>query len=331
MSAEKILSDWKKKLFKPIYWLEGEEEYAIDKVINYAEKKILTEAESSFNLSIFYGKDANWPDIVNACRRYPVNTEKQVVLLKEAQHMKEYEKLESYMEKPSSTTIFVVSYKDKKLDARKKFTKFVKSNGELLTTKKMYDNKLPEWTQELIQSKNLSITAKGLVLIVNHIGNDLVRIDNEIEKLAINLGKRTQITEDDIEKYIGVSKEYNFFELQSALAKKDLVKCLPIIQYFASNSKAHPIQMILPALYGFFSKVFVAFSAGTTEEKTLAAHIGISPWAVKDYQAAVKYYNYAEAEKALLLLHQYNLKTLGVGHIGNDESLLKELIVKIIN
>ncbi len=330
MNVEKIISDWKKKNFKPLYWLEGEEEYFIDKAVDYAEHFILNESEASFNLTVFYGKDANWADVVNACSRYPMFAERQVVLLKEAQQMKDIEKLESYIENPLSSTVFVVSYKEKKLDARKKFTKLVKEKGVLVTTKKMYERELPQWSQEMLQSKGLSITPKGLALLIDHIGNDLVRIENEIDKLSVNLGKRTTITEDDIELYIGVSKEYNVFELQSALAAKDLAKSIRIIQYFEANPKAGPIQLVLPSLYSFFSKVFMVFGAGTNDEKSVAAAIGINPYFIKDYIQAAKLYSYPGVEKALLLLHSYNLKSVGVGSLGTeDASLLKELVVKM--
>lgn len=331
MSVEKIISDWKKGVFKPIYWLEGEEEYFIDKAIEYAETKILSESEASFNLSVFYGKDANWPDIINACRRYPMFAERQVVLLKEAQQMRDVEKLETYIENPLLSTVFVISYKDKKLDARKKFARLVKEKGILLTTKKMYDRELPEWTKELIQSKGLTITHKGLALLGEHIGNDLTRMENEIDKLSINLGNRTNITEDDIELYIGVSKEYNVFELQSALAAKDLTRSIRIIQYFANNPKAGPIQLLLPSLYSFFSKVYMIFGAGTNDEKTLATTIGVNQFFMKDYMQAAKLYTFPGVEKVLILLHQYNLKSVGVGSINTEDgALLKELIVKML-
>lgn len=331
MSVEKIISDWKKGSFKPIYWLEGEEDFFIDKAVDYAEHKILNESESSFNLSVFYGKDANWADIVNACRRYPMFAERQVVVLKEAQQMRDVEKLETYMENPLASTVFVVSYKEKKLDARKKFTKLVKEKGVLVTTKKMYDRELPEWTQTLIHSKGLTISPKGLALLVDHIGNDLTRIENEIDKLSVNLGKRTNITEDDIEEYIGVSKEYNVFELQAALAAKDLSRSIRIIQYFEANPKAGPIQLILPSLYSFFSKVFMVFGAGSSDERSIAAAIGVNPYFMKDYMQAAKAYSYPGVEKALLLLHQYNLKSIGVGSANTeDASLLKEMVVKIM-
>ena len=332
MSVEKIIADWKKKAFKPVYWLEGEEEYFIDKAINYAEHHILPEAETAFNLSIFYGKDANWPAVINTCRRYPMFAERQVVLIKEAQQMKDIEKLETYIESPLNSTVLVISYKEKKLDARKKFAKLIKEKAVLVTTKKMYDNQLPEWTQELLQSKGLTISQKGMVLLVDHIGNDLTRIENEIDKISINLGKRTTITEDDIEQYIGVSKDFNVFELQSALAAKDIARSIRIIQYFESNPKAAPIQLVLPSLYSFFSKVFMMFGANTIDEKALASAIGVNPFFIKDYLKAAKLYTYSGVEKALLLLHNYNLKSVGVGDTGTeDASLLKEMVVKIVD
>ncbi len=331
MSVEKIISDWKKKNFKPVYWLEGEEEYFIDKAIDYAEHHILNESEASFNLSIFYGKDANWADVVNACSRHPMFGERQVVLLKEAQQMRDVEKLENYIERPLPTTVFVVSYKEKKLDARKKFAKLVKEKGVLVTTRKMYDRELPEWTQELIRSKGLTITPKGLALLVDHIGNDLVRIENELDKVLINLGKRTHVTEEDIEHYIGVSKDYNVFELQSAFAAHDLARTIRIIQYFEANPKAGPIQLVLPSLYSFFSKVFMIYGTGSADEKTIAAAIGVNPYFMKDYLQAARLYTYPAVEKALLLLHQYNLKSVGIGSTGtSDASLLREMTVKIM-
>ena len=331
MSIDKIIAEWQKKVFKPVYWLEGEEEYFIDKVVNYAEHHLLPENEASFNLSIFYGRDASWTDIINACRRYPMFAERQVVLLKEAQQMRDIEKLESYVENPMLSTVFVVSYKNKKIDGRTKFARILKEKAILISTKKIYDNQLPEWIQGLADSKGLSVSAKAVALLADHIGNDLTRIENEIEKISVNLGKRKSITEEDIEEFVGVSKEFNVFELQSALAKKDLAKAIRIIQYFEANPKAAPIQLVLPSLYGFFSKVFMVHGANTTDEKAIASAIGINPFFSKDYIQAAKLYNYEEVEKVLLLLHNYNLKSVGVNSAGvEDGSLLKEMATKII-
>ena len=331
MTVEKILGDWKKKQFKPVYWLEGEEEYYIDKLVQYAEHEILSEAEAGFNLTVFYGKDADWTAVINACRRYPMFAERQVVLLKEAQQMRDLEKLEAYIGKPLSSTIFVVSYKEKKVDGRSKLSKLLKEKAEVLTTKKMYDNQLPDWASELIRTKGYSISQKALLLLVDHIGNDLSRINNEIDKLLVNLAGRDTITEDDIEKYVGVSKEYNVFELQDAFAKRDKLKAIRIIRYFEGNPKAAPIQLVLPSLYNFFSKVYMIFGQSSRDEKSVAAAIGVHSFFVKDYLTGARNYNYEGVESALLLLHAYNLRSIGVGSAPvEDASLLKEMVVKIM-
>ena len=331
MLANTIISDWKKGTYKPIYWLEGEEEYFIDKVMKYAESNILKESETGFNLSVFYGKDADWAAVINACRRYPMFAERQVVLLKEAQQMRDIEKLEAYIENPLTSTIFVVSYKEKKVDGRTRLAKLLKEKGVVLTTKKLYDNQLPEWTEELVESKELNISQKALMLLVDHIGNDLSRIENEIDKIAINLGKRKGITETDVEQYVGVSKDFNVFELQAALATKNLSKAIQIIQYFEANPKAAPIQLILPSLYTFFSKAFMIYGLNTRDEKTIAASLGINPFFIKDYLRTITLYSYADIEKLLLLLSDYNLKSIGINNPGaTDASLLKEMLVKMI-
>jgi DNA polymerase-3 subunit delta len=331
MSHEKIIAEWKKKVFKPVYWLEGEEEYFIDKVMDYAEHKILNETETGFNLTVFYGKDANWPDVINTCRRYPMFSERQVVLLKEGQQMKDIEKLESYIEKPLASTLLVVSYKEKKVDGRTKFAKLLKEKGVLLSTKKIYENQLPEWTQTIVSNLGYEISKKALMLLVDHIGNDLSRIENEIGKILVNLGNRKTINEDDIEQFIGISQEFNVFEFQNALAAKDLAACMRIIQYFEANPKAAPIQLIMPSLYLFFSKLYMIHGLTSREDKAVAAATGINPFFVRDYLKAIKVYSFPQVETAILLLHQYNLRSIGVSDIGTeDASLLKEMVYKII-
>lgn len=333
MSAEKILREWKIGAYKPVYWLEGEEPYFIDILMDYAEKNIVSEAEAGFNLSVFYGRDADWTAVVNACRRYPMFAERQVVLLKEAQHMKDVEKLESYIDNPLSSTVFVVSYKDKKVDGRSKLAKTLKQKekAEVLTTRKLYDNQLPEWAGNIVKEKGLQINPKALHMLVDHIGNDLSRIENEVEKLTLNLAGKKSITEDDVERYIGVSKEFNVFELQAAIAQKDLSRSIRIIQYFEANPKAGPIQLILPSVYNFFSKLYILKSLPNPDERSAAAALGVNPYFVKDYLFAARKYDYAGVEKVLLLLHEYNLRSVGVHDGGtSDAGLLKELVVKIM-
>ena len=331
MLANTIISEWKKNVYKPVYWLEGEEEYFIDKVMNYAESYILNESETAFNLAVFYGKDADWISVINSCCRYPMLAEKQVVLLKEAQQMRDIEKLEAYIENPLASTIFVVSYKEKKVDGRTRLAKLLKEKGVVLTTKKLYDNQLPEWTEELVQAKEHAISQKALMLLVDHIGNDLSRIENEIDKILINLSNRKTITEEDVEKYVGVSKDFNVFELQAALATKNLPKAIQIIQYFEANPKVAPIQLILPSLYSFFSKVFMIYGLNTRDEKTAAASLSINPFFIKDYLKASSIYSYPEVERLILLLSEYNLKSIGINSVNNtDAALLKEMVVKMI-
>ena len=331
MSVEKIIGSWKKKSFKPVYWLEGEEEYYNDQVINYAENNILPEAEAGFNLTVFYGKDADWTAIINACRRYPMFAERQVVILKEAQQMKEIDKLESYISAPLATTIFVVGYKAKGVDKRTKLYKILQTNAEVLTTKKMADGKMQEWIIELAQSKGYIINTKSASLLEEHTGNDLSRIANEIDKLSVNLQNKKTIDDDDIEKFIGISKEYNVFELQGAIAKKDLAKSIKIINYFEANPKAAAIQMVLPALYAYFSKIYTVYGMNDKSDGALKPLFYFNPIALFQAKDAMKHYGYTGIERLLLLLHHYDLKSKGVGDSGTSGAMLmKEMVVKIM-
>jgi DNA polymerase-3 subunit delta len=331
MKIEKILSEIKKGNLKPFYWLEGDEEYFIDQVMSFAEQNILTESEADFNISIFYGKDAEWAQVVNACRRYPMFSEKQVVLIKEAQGMREIEKLLDYIEKPLNSTHLFIAYKGKKIDGRTKFAKIVKEKGVFISTKKLFDNELPEWTQNLAKEKGYTITNKALAILIDHIGNDLNRLNNEIDKVIVNLSDRNIITEDDIENFVGVSKEFNVFELQDALGKRDLYKAIRIANYFEANPKAGPLQLIFASLYGFFSKVQMIYNVPTQDSKTIAATLGISEWVIKNYVQAASRYSLQSIERNILLLHHYNLKSVGVGDLGTPDSLLlKEMLVKML-
>jgi DNA polymerase III subunit delta len=331
MNAEKILTDLRKKVYKPVYWLEGDEEYFIDQVISFAEHGILSPEEASFNQTVFYGRDAAWADVVNAAMRYPMFAEKQVVILKEAQSMRDLEKLESYISKPLDSTILFIAYKNKKVDGRTKLAKLLKEKAVFFTTKKLYDNELPEWTQALIRSKGFTITNKALFLLIDHIGNDLNRLNNELDKLVLNLSDRKNITEDEVENYVGISKEFNVFELQQAIAQKDLYKAIRIINYFEANPKAAPLQLIFPSLYNFFSKVQMIYSVPARDEKSVAAAIGVNNFFVRDYLQTATRFSAPEVEKLILLLHQYNLKGIGINDAGStDGMLLKEMVVKMI-
>lgn len=331
MGIEQIVSDWKKGSFKPVYWLEGDESYYIDKLTDFAEKTILSEDQQSFNLTIFYGKDAKIEEVLNACRRYPVFSDKQVVIVKEAQQLRDIEKIESYLDNPLLSTILLIAYKEKTLDKRKTFSKTLHKKASVLTTKKLYDNELPQWVSSMVNQKGMEISPNALQILIDHIGNDLQRLENEIEKVSLNLKGKKLINEDDIEAFVGVSKEFNVFELQKSITSRDMAKSLRIINYFAANPKAGPIQLILPTLYSFFSKLYIATSLSVKDEKSIAAILGINPFFAKDYSFALKRYTPTEVENTLLILHQYNLKSVGIGSAAvGDAELLTEMVAKII-
>jgi DNA polymerase-3 subunit delta len=334
MPTSKIISNWKNNVFDAVYWLEGEEPFYIDQVVQYAEHHLLPETEQAFNMSIFYGKDADWAEVVNACKRYPVFADKQLVIIKEAQHMHKdsLDKLATYIANPLSSTILIVAHKDKNVDGRSGLAKILKTKAVVVSTKKMYDNKLPEWVMAWIAERGYQISPKAVQIIVDHIGNDLNRIQNELEKLIVNLGDRKKITEDDIEKFIGISKEYNAFEFQDAIAQKNFSKAIKMIQFFESNSKAAPIQLILPTLYAFFSKLYAIYGLGSSDERRIASEVGIPPFLVKNYTAAARNYPYGKVEQILLGIQEYNLKVIGINDAGNsDADLLKELVIKIMD
>jgi DNA polymerase-3 subunit delta len=323
LSVEQIISDWKRGATHPVYWLEGEEPYYIDKVTHYAEHELLPPEQTSFNLTVFYGKDSKVEDVLNSCRRYPMFADRQVVILKEAQHMKEIDKLEPYITNPLISTIFIVAHKDKKLDGRSKLAKHLKNHAKVISTKKLYDNELPEWSLNLIGQKGLEIKPKALQILLEHLGNDLQRIENEIDKLVVNLKGRNQISEDDIESFVGVSKEFNIFELQAAIINKDLPTAL--------NPKAAPIQLILPTLYAFFSKLYAVSASNTRDENAIASILGLKGFFAKQYMQAMQRYSFSEVEKVLILLQHYNLKSIGIdkGDV-DDAELMKEFVAKVI-
>ena len=225
-----------------------------------------------------------------------------------------------------------MAHKDKNVDGRSVLAKALKTKAVVVSTKKMYDSKLPEWVNQWVVDRGYQISPKAVQIIVDHIGNDLSRIQNELEKLIVNLADRKKMTEDDIEKYIGISKEYNAFEFQEAVAQRNFAKAIRMIQYFESNNKAAPIQLILPTLYAFFSKIYAIYGLGSSDEKRIMSEVGVSFFAVKIYLAALRQYSYKKVEHILLLIHEYNLRVLGIQDADNsDADLLKELVIKIMD
>ncbi|MFN7199920.1 MAG: DNA polymerase III subunit delta [Bacteroidota bacterium] len=330
MDSVSILHSWSKGQFSPFYWLEGEEDYFIDQLTEAAEKSILKPEEAAFNCTVFYGRDTSWADVLNQCRRYPMFAERQVVILKEAQQLRDIEKLEPYFEQPLSSTILIIAHKEKKLDNRKKVARLIKEKGAYVFFKKLSEKDIASWIEQRLAERAYKIAPRALLLMVDHLGSDLSRIAQEIEKLQLNCKPGSVIDEDAIERFVGVNKEFNVFELQTALAQKDFLKAFRIIQYFKQNPKAAPLQLILPLLYSFFSKVYMLFGTDATDDRTIAGQLGIPPFSIRNYKEAARLYGYKGTELNLLLLHQYNLKSVGVGATSTDDSsLLKELIFKM--
>lgn len=333
MTFEALMKELKAGKYKPVYLLQGEEDYFIDQACHFFEFGLLSEAERDFNLSVFYGKDAEWSDVINACRRYPMFSERQVVILKEAQSMKksDFERLESYLEDLMDTTIFVITYKRGKIDGRSKLSKLLTKKGTVMLVQKLYENQLPAWIRSYTQSKGYDITDKACMLLSGHIGMDLSVQANEIGKIIINLPEGSKIDDAAVEKFVGISREYNVFEFQNALGVRDIPRIMRIIQYFEGNPKAAPLALLLPVLYNFFSKTVLLLRLPKKSSGEMASALGVSPFFLKDYQQAAKAYQLQGAEKALLLLHEYNLRMLGINNAGTSQSeLLKEMTARIL-
>jgi len=329
MSVEKIINEWKQQQYKPIYWFEGEEVYYIDELVNYAEKNILSDAEAAFNLSIFYGKDADWVKLINTCRMHPMVGAKQLVILKEAAQMKDLLKLEDYIKNPLPTTILIVAHKEKKIDGKTIVGKLIKKATGYLLFDKIKDYLLDDWAKKMIAEKGLQIEDKALTILVEHIGNDLSRMSNEVEKLRINLGSRKKITIDDIETYIGISKEYNPSELQSAIARRDIAKALQIVQYFKSNPKAGNIIFVLTSLYTTYAKLYRALQVNIRNYQEMSA-IFFNKGLIEDSTLLLERCGRQGVEQSILLLHEYNLKGVGIANSTDNGELLKELVLKLL-
>ena len=333
MTFEALLKDLKKGKIKPVYLLQGEEDYFIDQACHFFEHELLPEAERDFNLSVYYGKDADPAEVMNACRRYPMFSEKQVVILKEAQSMRKPDlaRFESYLGDVMDTTVFVVTYKNGKIDGRLKLNQLFKKKGEVLTVKRIYDNQLPGWINSYVKAQGYTITEKACVLLASHIGTDLSVQTNELGKIFINLPQGERIDETVVEKYVGISREYNVFEFQNALGARDVPRLMRMLRYFEGNPKAAPMQLLLPVVYNFFSKTELLLRMPGKARGELASAMGVNPYFLNDYQQTARAYQLAGVERVLLLLYEYNLRLIGIHDGGTSQiDLLKELVGRIL-
>jgi len=340
MTAADILKDIKNRKYKPLYLLHGEEPYFIDLVSNYIEHSLLPEAEKGFNQTVVYGKDTEIMAVLNAAKRYPMMADYQVVLVKEAQDMKwgkdddgkkSIDPLLSYLENPLSSTILVFCYKYGKFDKRKKTYKAIEKNGLVFESAPLYDSKIPTWIEGYISDKGYKINQQASAMLSEYLGNDLSKIANELEKLMLNVAVGQEITLKHIHDNIGISKEYNVFELQTALSKKDAFKVNQIINYFEANPKANPIVLVLGNLNNYFSKVLAYHYVKDKSQQNLARELGVNPYFVKDYEQAGRSYSYQKTMQIISYLREYDLKSKGVESNAPHGELMKELMFKILH
>ncbi|MGV8878192.1 MAG: DNA polymerase III subunit delta [Sphingobacteriaceae bacterium] len=339
MTAADLLKDLKNRKFKPLYLLHGEEPYHIDLVSNYVEHHVLSEAEKGFNQTVLYGRDTDIMTVVNSAKRYPMMADFQVVLVKEAQEMKwgkdddkkGMDPLLSYLENPLKSTILVFCFKYNKFDKRKKTYKAIDKNGLVFESATIYENKIPAWIESFLAGKGYRINAGASALMAEYLGNDLSKIANELEKLLLNVPKEIEISSKEIQENIGISKEYNVFELQTALGKKDVLKANRIINYFEANPKANPMVMVLGTLNNFFSKVLRYHYLPDKSAQYVARELCVNPFFIKDYEQAARNYNYGKTMQVIGLLREYDLKCKGVDATADHGELMKELIFKMIH
>lgn len=350
--ANHILTELKRRIFKPVYFLSGEETYYIDQISDYIETGILDEGEREFNQTVIYGKDVDLTTIISQAKQFPMMSDYQVVIVKEAQNLKELNKsagssdddensksskssgnaLVSYLQNPQPSTILVFCYKYKTLDKRSAVYKAIQKSAVFLESKKLYDNQLPDWITTFVQDKKYKIGPKASFLLAEFLGNDLSKISNEIEKLLINVKEGEEITAELVQENIGMSKEFNVFELQDALAKKDILKANRIVNYFASNEKDHPTVMTLSSLYNYFNKILLYHFVPDKSKMSVAGALGVNPFFVEGYAKAAQNYSTAKLKSIFSYLKEYDLKSKGVDNIGVENGeLLKELVFKILH
>jgi len=334
MTFEAILKDLKNKIYKPIYLLSGEEPYYIDIITEYIANNVLTDSEKAFNQTIVYGKDVRANDIINLCKRYPMMANNQVVIIKEAQDLEDFDKLLPYFENPLNSTLLVINYRYKKYDSRKKIAKIADKIGATLVTKKLYDNQLPKAIESICQELNIKIEPKATVLLAEYLGSNLTKIRKEVEKLKISIkGKSDIISSNDVEKNIGISKDYNVFEVQKMLAKKDVLRVNKAAIYLGNNSKGfnHPIPVI-GNLFKFFRLTFSYHLLKDKSKSNAASKLGVNPFFLTDYQTAARNYTPRKIVQIFSLLREYDLKAKGVNANAIEPvELYKELFFKIMH
>ena len=332
MNYEQILSDIKKRKFSPIYFLCGEEPYYIDQVSHELSESVLAEEEREFNQHVLYGLETDVSQVIAESRKFPMMAPFNVVIVKEAQHLKDIDLLEKYFNKPAPSTVLVICYKNKKLDKRKSSYKALQKAGIYLETKKLYDNQVPDWISSHLGHAGYHISVRNALMINEFLGNDLAHISNELGKIILNLPQGSTVTGEVIEEYIGINKEYNTFELNNALGHRNVIKANRIVNYFGQNDKKYPIQMVISTLYTHFAKILKYHYVRGKAKGEQASFIGVHPFFLKDYDLAARHYGPGKILQVFDLLHDYDLKSKGIGNasVGSGE-LMKEMVYRILH
>lgn len=333
ISFDQLMGDLRNKIYHPVYLLMGEEPYYIDHVTSFIMENVLTEEEKAFNQTVFYGKDSDVPSVINAAKRFPMISNHQVIIAKEAQELKSFDDFIHYIEKPLKSTLLVINYKYKSLDKRKKIYKSFEQNAVVFESEKLYDDKIPAWISSVLTGKNIKIEPKAAVMLTEFLGNDLSKISNELDKLIITLPANNKlITSSHVEMNIGISKDYNNFELQNALTKKNILKANRIINYFAENQKNNHITAVIVSLYYYFSKILVYHTLEDKSRQKAAAALKVHPYFISEYEEAARNYPLKKVTEIISSLREYDLKAKGYGNANTTAGgLLKELIYKILH
>ena len=336
--VKKILTELKAGKFAPVYFLQGEETFYIDLISDYIESNALTESERSFNQVVMYGKDVTMASILTNARRFPMMAERQVVIVKEAQDIPDLNKdigaklLLDYLTKQVPSTVLVFCHKHKTLDKRRELGKKIDQYAVMLNTKKLYENQLPEFVYEYIHDKKVTMDQQAVQVLCEYVGNDLHRMANEIDKLTISLPESGSISVDQVMNQVGVSKEYNVFELQKAILRRDPVLANKIVNYFESNTKKNPMIPVVAFLYAFFSKLLMASQVADKSEKGLASELKVSPYALRDYTLALRQFPLPKIIDNLASIKDADLKLKGVNTGSADEGqIFRELVWRIMN
>jgi DNA polymerase III subunit delta len=339
MTAElkKLFQSLELKQFAPVYLVDGEEPYYIDMITSYFENNILQPSERDFNLTILYGKDAEWTDVVNSCKRFPMFADKQVVILKDASQlkgeigdMKGLNTLLNYIEKPSPSTVFLIEHKYKKADSKTRFVKLVKEKGVHFTSDKVRDEHIPQWIQSYGKDINFHIGEREAQTLASYLGNDLQKIVNEIAKVRINVPDETELTAQLIQKYIGVSREYNLFEFPEALTGGNHDKMYRMLTYFLANPKSAPMPLLIGTFYSHFNRLYLANFVKGRQDKEVAAAIGMPPFKVREFMANAQHWPLPRVERGLLLLGKYSTMAVGIHNAADDRELLKEMVGQLL-